>query len=591
MTGPARRWFSVCLVAVLLGVLGAVPARSAALFEEDFMSNGGYLRQYVSMNLQDIPETFDDDRYNLNMVRTQVLLETDMELTGWASIHSRLRAAREHETEYLRQLSNPSGADGTPGTADDNLSPFATAPVVIGRNGAAEADFYAEFLGENDLEIRELYLDLNLTRSTRLRLGKQMPSWGKGSFQRALDLVTGFDNSWAPFITSEEERRKSLLMAVLNMDMPALGGSVEVFYQPGFDDAEDIGTTDPSFGGRYTANGIRGINTQTLLTVPPVPLVGLPQPTTIQVTAPFNENHPSADIEDEKFGIRFQGLAFSNRVEYSLAYLRTHQKSSASHTVLTPYEQNTITTADPRCTDPAFGSNAGDSIYKVAAGTTNCLPSGRRRESINPLIDVVGGSFNYYSPLLDLVIRGEGAFIKDKLFDRVTGNVGLRTSLLLLDPTGQLLTVFSDSIEKDEYRLMLGFDRTAYFVRYLGADRPGLLTVEFFDFIIDDFRDSEGIIDTSHARGIDEHTVEGVLNLRWSYANGYVAPEFQVPIDLSYGGNYTLIPGFTISPTTNWRINVKGVFVMEDRDDGTSATDYGFNGDADRITTQVTYQF
>ncbi len=590
MTGPARRWLSAWLIAALVGLMGAAPA-SAALFEEDFMDNGGYLRQYVSMNLQDIPETRDDDRYNLNMVRSQVLLESDFDLTEWANVHSRLRAAREHETEYLHQLSNPSGPDGVPATSDDHLDPFATSPIVIGRNGAAEADFYAEFLGQNDLEVRELYLDLDLTRSTRLRLGKQMPSWGKGSFQRALDVVTGFDNTWAPFVSDEEERRKSAIMALLNMELPSWDGSLEVFYQPGLNEIEDLRTDNPSYGGRYTANGIRGINTNAPLTVPAFPAFGLPSPTTIQVTAPSNPDHPAGDVDDEKFGLRFQGLAFGNRVDYSLAYLRTHQKSASSHTVLTPYEQDTITTADPNCTDAAFGTNAGDTIYKLAAGTTDCLPSGRRRESLNPIIDVFGGTFNYYSPMLDLVIRGEGAYVKDKLFDQVTQNTGLRSSLLTLDPSGQLLTVFSDSIEKDEYRLMLGFDRTAYFAQYLGADRPGLLTLEFFDFIIDDYEEGEDIINTDHAQGLKEHTLEAVLNLRWSYANGYVSPSLQLPMDLSYGGNYTILPGLTIAPTTNWRVNVKGVFVIEDTQNGTEATRYGFNGQADRITTQVTYQF
>ena len=43
----------------------------------------GYLRQHLATNLNDVPETQEDDKYDLAMARTTLLLQVDADL-GWA---------------------------------------------------------------------------------------------------------------------------------------------------------------------------------------------------------------------------------------------------------------------------------------------------------------------------------------------------------------------------------------------------------------------------------------------------------------------------------------------------------------------------
>lgn len=568
------------MVAVLAAVLGSPGTAGAALFDESALSQGGYTRQYAGMNLQDVPETLDDDRYSLTMVRTQAMLRSDLEVAGWARFHSRLRLAREYETNYLANLQDP-----------DELTPVSddtgAAAGVIPRNGARSPEFYETFVGRNDLEVRELYLDLDVTPSLQLRAGKQLVAWGKGSLERALDLVQGFDGSWLPFASDEEERRKSTIMARMFYRFPARSATLEAFYQPGYDDLHDLDSSSDRGGGRNTANGIRGLDTTKPLFLP-----DLGSDVFIRITRPTNPHNDGADVNDEKFGLRWQGLAFGNVIEYSLAYLHTHQKSKASHHVLDPYRSDVIDTGDPRCEPNVAGGDLLEDGFDLVDdgsinGSVGCLESGERYENVLPIIDVFGGSFNYYSPTLNSVVRGEVAYLKDQLFNRKPENPALKSLNAISDQT----TLFTDQISKDEYRLMLGFDRTAYFPEWLlGADRPGLLVVEFFDFFIDDYESEEEITSTLQGE-VKEHTLEMVGSLGWSYWNGWLAPQVRAAADLSYGGNAILLPGFTINPSTAWKMKVTGVFVLEDTDQGTRATKFGATGDADRLITQVTYQF
>ncbi len=568
------------IVMFLTLLVGTGTARGSALFDESALANQGYTRQYVGVNLQDVPETLDDDRYALSMVRTQFLLRSDLRPTEWLEFHSRLRAAREYETNYLASLQDP-----------DELTPVSEggAAGVIPRNGARSPEFYETFVGENDLEVRELYLDLNVTRNLQLRTGKQLVAWGKGSLERALDLVQGFDGSWLPFASDEEERRKSTTMARMFYRFPARSATLEVFYQPGWDELHDLENSSDQGGGRNTANGIRGLDTTEPLFLP-----DLGSDVFLRITRPTNPHNDGADVNDEKFGLRWQGLGLGNAVEYSLAYLHTHQKSTVSHHVLDPYRSTVIDTGDPRC-DPLSPGLSGDLLENgfdqaddgSLNGSVGCLESGRRYENVLPIIDVFGGSFNYYSPTFNTVVRGELAYLKDRLFNRKPEDPTLQTLNDLSDQT----TLFTDQISKDEYRIMLGFDRTAYFAEWLlGSDRPGLVVVEFFDFMIDDFEPDEKI--TSTLKGdVKEHTLEMVASASWNYWNGWLAPRVRAAVDLSYGGNAILLPGFTVSPSTAWKLNLTGVFVLEDTDRGTRATKFGATGDADRLITQVTYQF
>src|SRR5439155_12545241 len=74
---------------------------------------GGYVRSWVSFNLQNPPETAENDRGDVSMVRGSVLLDADLK-TGPLSWKGVARVDREYKTRYLGRLEALAAAN-TPG--------------------------------------------------------------------------------------------------------------------------------------------------------------------------------------------------------------------------------------------------------------------------------------------------------------------------------------------------------------------------------------------------------------------------------------------------------------------------------------------
>jgi hypothetical protein len=145
----------------------------------------GYARGWFAMNLQDHPELGADGKPvdgkgDLSMARFSTLLQLQTQLgpTNWVAIG---RFSREANTGYLDDLEDAADAKGTP---VDLLEHY-------------DAD-----------ELRELYMDANITERLRLRLGKQQEVWGEPDFFQAMDVIHGYDNSIVQFQAENEEWRK-----------------------------------------------------------------------------------------------------------------------------------------------------------------------------------------------------------------------------------------------------------------------------------------------------------------------------------------------------------------------------------------------
>jgi hypothetical protein len=241
----------------------------------------GYVRQHLATNLSDVPETQEDDKYDLAMSRTSLLLQADADL-GWAYGVAIGRFTREYMTDYLERLEDLTAVSGAMNT-----------PSLPG------ADFRDHY---DDEELREAYLDIPVGSQFSARIGKQQVVWGETDFFQAMDVIHGYDQTWRAFLEPEnEEWRKPLWLINLQYFLVDSDSSVQLVLRPGFDDDEDMGNSLDTFGGRWSLNGSRGFNTEALI--------------------PVNYDHSKADADDPSYGIRWSGTILG--LSYTLNYYHT----------------------------------------------------------------------------------------------------------------------------------------------------------------------------------------------------------------------------------------------------------------------------
>jgi hypothetical protein len=268
------------------------PAPAAAPTGDEFkISIGGYLREHVSINLQDHPETQKNDAFSFQMVRSTVQLEGNAS-KGEINVHAVGRIVGEIKTEYLKSL--------------ENL-------------GANHGDLMAQY---NFGDLRELYVDFPLHERVSMRIGKQQVVWGETDFFQAMDVVHGFDYTWRSFLEGEnEDYRKPLILVNATIQVPEANGSLQLILRPGLDRNQDIGSTYDIFGGRWIVQPFKGVDFLPLF--------------------PYNWNHPRGDASDPTWGARWLGTA--GKLTYSLAYLRTLGPDPVFNSVFNPYQGIPIT--------------------------------------------------------------------------------------------------------------------------------------------------------------------------------------------------------------------------------------------------------
>ena len=255
----------------------------------------GYLREHVSFNLQDPPETTQDDTFNLSMARTTLQAEASLE-KGGIRFQGIGRVVGEIKTDYLKRL------DALPGQTGDLMDEY------------------------NVSELRELYAEFSPIDRVQLRLGKQQIVWGETDFFQAMDIVQGFDYTWRSFLEGEnEDYRKPLILANVLFQVPELKGTLQVYLRPALDRDKDIGNTYDLFGGRWANQPNKGVN-----------FYVLPDGTPL---VPYNFHHKEGDVDDVTYGARWAGSAGS--VNYSLAYLRIFGPNPVVNSATHPFESTT----------------------------------------------------------------------------------------------------------------------------------------------------------------------------------------------------------------------------------------------------------
>ena len=179
--------------------MGATFLATVAVAEEAEVAGyklnfSGYLREHVSVNLQNPPETKENDTWNISMARTTLQAESSLEKNG-IRFQGVGRVVGEMKTDYLKRL------DALPGQTGDLMDEY------------------------NVSELREFYAEFSPIDRVQFRLGKQQIVWGETDFFQAMDIVQGFDYTWRSFLEGEnEDYRKPLILANAMIQIPEANG-------------------------------------------------------------------------------------------------------------------------------------------------------------------------------------------------------------------------------------------------------------------------------------------------------------------------------------------------------------------------------
>lgn len=286
----------LCCAALLALAGGGQAAQADDGDDGGGLKLSGYVRSWASFNLQNVPETAENDRGDLSMLRGALSLNADLK-TGPLNWKAVARVDREYKTNYLERL--------------EKLN--RSSPVLAGGPGSDIMSLY------NHGEIRELFFDAAPTDRIHLRLGKQQVVWGETDFFHLTDLIHGFDFRWRSFLEREnDELRKPLVLLNAKFDMPEAGGALQVVVRPGrLNRDRDIGNTYDLSGGRWALQPNKGVD--------------FLAPGALR----YDYRHPQGDTSDVTGGVRWSGIA--GPVNYAVSYLKTYNPNPVVNSAFAPY--------------------------------------------------------------------------------------------------------------------------------------------------------------------------------------------------------------------------------------------------------------
>lgn len=499
---------SLALAAPMAVAVGLTPATAAA-FE---VHTEGYLRHGLSVNLQNPRETDTNDAGQLSMSRSTLRLDTrvtydDLSFTVIA------RGDREYNTTYLRRLDRLGAASST----NDDL-----------------VDEY------NRAEIREAYFDLPLTRRISTRIGKQQLAWGETDFFQANDLIHGFDFTWRTFLEAEnEELRKPLIMAVVDVDVPEVDGNLQLFFRPGYDRKQDIGNSYDVFGGRWALQPNKGVD--------------------FLEPFPYDFEHPEGRFDDQTFGVRWSALMGS--IDYSLMYLRHHNPDPLFHQVLNPFEGR----------QGNMGPGGGSFIF--------------------PIVDTVGATASGYAAWADAVFSTEIAYTFDKPYNFSS----TRTDAFDFEGRGS-----AGIKEEDTVSIMLRMDKIVDLTgTFLRTSRPSFASIQVFNTWLPGYDRDDNLVELVGYEARQQRWstfVTGILAL--NYHNDRINPQLAVGSDVTGGGSFFVIPSVEFAYGDNWRVLVEadlffplGNRLKEADGDSTDTRVIGYFDRNNQLYARFTYNF
>lgn len=500
---PSR---SMLLAATLApaALLGSGSATAGIVFEDDPWIPGnwttsGYVREQISMNIDNRPGTPFDDKGELSMVRTTVRIDLDGEI-GPLRIGIIGRISREMETAWLRRLDRGVGEGLTINALGQGAN-----------DGQAEPNFIKGQLEEE--ELREFFIEFDVGERFVVKIGKQQVVWGETDFFQAMDILHGRDLRWRLFFEPEnEEWRKPLIMFNVIAQVPELDGSLQVVIRPGLDRQRDIGSSVDFYGGRHQPNPFDGIDFFQ---------AGI---------LPFNYNHHTGDNDTMTGAVRWAGTLgeWSNYTGYSFAFIRSHLAGSPISTSVQGFK--------------------GEGPLSVANGGLGALG-----QAFFPIINNYAMSLNYDLSVFDVgpwTLAAEVVWTPERPFNR--GFSGNAQGVANMTAQGGLAAAFAGAfgsaghglspVEKQQLLIMLRTESTGVrLMDYIGTGRPSFLSFQLFDRWITDFKGNEEVIDTAGWNAASsEHTFIFTVVLLMNYNFDLINPGIAWGTDLTHGGGFFL---------------------------------------------------
>ena len=491
----------------------------------------GYLREHMAVNLQDQPEAQSngqrlDGQGEISMLRSTFRLEAkaDAKFAQFVGVY---RFDREHETGYLDDINDTLGS---------------------GHNWMDDI--------EGD-QIREWYTSFRVGDRVRATLGKQQVVWGETDFFRAMDIIHGYDLRWRSFLETEnEELRKPLMLANVEIDIPELNGNLQLIYRPGWDKAKELGNSLDIRGGRWAGGSTKGIDF--------IPLL------------PYNDDHSRADTDEANYGFRWSSEAWG--WGYTLNYWRGLNVDPVANSFFVPWGSLPQANGSPL--------QLGELLF--------------------PKIETFGVTASGYVEAIDSVIRLETAFTPDKPY-----NVGTDFGL----PVGPGATLWVPGlggiVEKNTLVSMIGIDKQIKGLsEVLGTSQFPLLSLQLFDTWITNYKESDDIVETlGYGAPRREHTTYLTALFGLEYKHSTIKPSLAGVLDTG-NGDFVLIPALDLVFGDHWRIhtdmdlffahhqkNVKnfgGILANEDTFAGSAEDNthlLGTFANNSQFNLRVTYQF
>lgn len=552
------------LVASWSGV--SIGAEEGAPSESPFKL-GGYARGWVSMNLQNPPETAADDKWDVSMLRGSLLLDADWKPISSLRFKAIGRLDREYKTNYLKRLEEAPAAFPGNGSVKDVFQTNAGGGI-----GGVMSNY-------NQGEIREVWAEADIGSRVKVKLGKQQVVWGETDFFRALDLVHGFDYRWRSFLEVEnEELRKPLIMARVMIQVPEAKGSIDAFVRPGWDRDRDIGNTYDIAGGRWASQPARGGS--------------------FFYATDYNFRSKGADARDVTGGIRWQGIVGS--VNYSIAALRTFNNDPVTNPcAATLSALNSAVTSGPAA-NPASYSEFRQT--PKTCGFTGPLPFPtsiplQYGDWIFPKTSILGFTASTYSSTVDAVFSTEIVYQKDRSF-----NFGLNGGKFGVNLTPGAFGI----IQKNTLTTMFRMDKQVDLTKVIGTSRPSFGSIQFFNTRIQGFSKNDEIVQLAYwqrPRARNSALLTGILGM--NYSNDRINPSLAAGWDVTYGGGF-VIPAIEWVVGDNWRIKAEldlffyggnekqrylnpATFQLEEQ--GRGASLFGYFAHNNQAVIRVTRQF
>jgi hypothetical protein len=498
----------------------------------------GYVREHMAVNLEDHPEAQADRMRRMNSKGEISMLRSTLRLEGradvkWAQFGAVYRLDREHETGYLDDLNDTVAANNS------SLGPL-----------APRHNWMDDIEGD---QMREWYAAFDIGDRVRATLGKQQVVWGETDFFRAMDIIHGYDLRWRSFLETEnEELRKALILANVEIEIPELNGTLQLIYRPGWDKAKELGNSLDIRGGRWATQPNKGVDFLPLL--------------------PYNDDHNRSQTDDPNYGFRWSSEAWG--WGYTLNYWRG---------------LNVDPVANSR-----FAAPYGDA------------PVGLLGDLIFPKVETYGATASGYVGSIDSVIRLEMAFTPDKPY-----NVGTNFGLPLGGGATLWVPGLGGIVEKNTLVSMIGIDKQLKGLSdMLGTNQFPLLSLQVFDTWLTNFKHSDDIVEVlGFGAPRREHTTYLTALFALEYKNSTIKPSLAGVVDAG-NGDFVLIPALDLVFGDHWRIhtdmdlffahhqkNVKsfgGTLLNEDTF-ATSAEDdthlLGTFANNSQFNLRVTYQF